>query len=82
MGMEKPKRPRDGNKLAKMIVDIATGEHADILPKSDKNPQAVSSGRLGGLKGGKVRNERLTQEQKTKIALDAARARWEKAKKD
>ena len=35
-------------------------------------------GRLGGLKGGKVRAERLTPERRTEIAKKAAAVRWNK----
>ena len=36
------------------------------------------AGRLGGLKGGKVRAERLTAEERKSIAKRAAEARWSK----
>ncbi len=73
---KKPKRPRDLSLLAKKIVEIATeGEGEE---PSDKNPHAVALGRLGGLKGGKARKEKLTPEQRKKIARKAAKARWEK----
>jgi hypothetical protein len=41
-----------------------------------KNPAAVALGRLGGLKGGKARAEKLSAEQRTVIARKAAEARW------
>lgn len=49
-------------------------------PKSakEKNPAAVALGRLGGLKGGKARAEKLTPEQRKEIARIAANARWRK----
>jgi hypothetical protein len=50
-----------------------------IISRSEnegKNPLAVALGRLGGLKGGKARAEKLTAEQRRKSALKAARARW------
>ncbi|MGB8992958.1 MAG: hypothetical protein WCD80_12960 [Desulfobaccales bacterium] len=76
---KKPKRPRDLNVLAKTIVDIATeGEPAE--EPSDKNPHAVALGRLGGVKGGKARAEKLTPEQRSEISRKAAKARWEKEK--
>lgn len=37
-------------------------------------------GRLGGLKGGKARAERLSPERKREIAQKAIAARWAKAK--
>jgi hypothetical protein len=43
-----------------------------------KNPAAVALGRLGGLKGGKARAEKLTPEQRKEIAIKAAQARWGK----
>ena len=46
-----------------------------------KNPAAVALGRLGGLKGGKARAEKLTPEQRSEIARRAVMARWLKAKK-
>ena len=49
------KRPRDPAQLAKLIVDNATGEVADIEPEGKKkDPAAVERGRSGGLKGGKA----------------------------
>ncbi len=44
----------------------------------EKNPAAVELGRLGGLKGGKARAEKLTPEQRKEIARKAAKARWDK----
>ncbi len=73
----KPKRPRDINELAKSIVDIATGETPAMPPAdSGKNPAAVALGRLGGLKGGKARAEKLSKKQRSDIARRAAKSRW------
>jgi hypothetical protein len=47
-----------------------------------KNPAAVALGKLGGSKGGKIRAARLSPEQRTAIAAQAARARWAKEKAD
>ena len=41
-----------------------------------KNPLAVAMGRLGGLKGGKARAEKMTDEERRASALRAAKARW------
>lgn len=75
----KPKRPRDPNQLAKLIVSIATGEVEDENPDAGKDPAAVSLGRKGGLKGGKARAAKLTPEQRKEIAQLAAQARWKKS---
>jgi hypothetical protein len=70
------KRPRDPNQLAKLIVDIATGEAEDTVSESKRNPKR--RGRAGGLKGGKSRSASLTPEQRQDIARVAAQARWKK----
>jgi hypothetical protein len=69
------KRPRDLNQLAKSIVDEATGQ-TEALPPDTRDPLAVELGRRGGLKGGKARAAKLTQEQRTAIAKKAAAKRW------
>lgn len=51
---------------------------ADFADTPIKNPNAVALGRLGGLKGGKVRANKLTPEQRKEIARKAAQARWSK----
>ncbi|MEK6777619.1 MAG: hypothetical protein AABY87_12200 [bacterium] len=73
----KKKRPADINKLAAKIVEVATeGETPEA--NTGKNPAAVALGRLGGLKGGKARADKLTPEERSEIARKAARTRWEK----
>ena len=72
-----PKRPRDPNQLAKLVVDLATGEAVEVTsPKKD--PAAVARGRLGGEKGGRVRADRLTPEDRQASARKAVQARWSK----
>lgn len=80
----KPNRPRDPNQLAKMIADLATGD-ALIEPQRTEDGRdlaAVLLGRRGGLKGGRARAEKLTPEQRQKIARDAAAARWKRKATD
>jgi hypothetical protein len=45
---------------------------------SGKNPHAAALGRLGGLKGGRARAERLTAKERRQIAEKAARERWKR----
>lgn len=74
-----PRRPRDRNQLAKLVVDIATGEAEE--PKEtgpEKNPAAVALGKLGGAKGGKARAAKLSAKRRSEIAKTAAQARWSK----
>lgn len=71
------KRPRNPNELPKFVLDIATGEREDTeLPDDGRNPAAVALGRLGGLKGGKARAEKLSKKRRADIARRAAMARW------
>jgi hypothetical protein len=72
------KRPRDANQLAKMIVDIASGEVED-RPTKEKSPAAVARGKAGGSKGGAARAARLTDAQRAEIARLAAQTRWKKS---
>ena len=46
----------------------------------EKNPHAAALGRLGGLKGGLARAAALTSEERRAIAVNAAKARWTKAR--
>lgn len=69
------KRPRDPAQLAKLIVDIATGEVEDRPPTPEeqgKDPAAAAMGR----KGGKARAEKMTAVQRKDMAKKAAKARW------
>lgn len=60
----------DLNQLAARLVHKATD------PQPERESPAQSSGRKGGLKGGKARAEKLSAEQRSEIAKKAARARW------
>ena len=77
-GMKKRKLPRDISQLAKSIVDLATDEKPEA-ERPEKNQAAVELGRLGGMKGGKARAEKLTPKRRSEIAKKAAKARWQKS---
>ncbi len=68
------KKNKDINSIAASIVEQTTNEHV-------KNPAAVALGRLGGLKGGKARAEKLSPMRRKEIARKAALARWNKLNK-
>ena len=70
------KRPRDPNQLAKLILDIATGEKENVRPVAPKAGQ-----RKGGLKGSKARAKKLSLIliRRKRIAARAAQARWQKS---
>jgi hypothetical protein len=78
---QKKKLPKDTNKKAKSIVDMATKEDQAAITIDGKNAAAVELGRKGGLKGGKARAEALTAKRRREIAQKAAAARWGKSAK-
>ena len=71
--MPKVKRPRDPNQLAKLMVDIATGD-VEEPEETERAKRARKAGEHGGL----ARAAKLTPEQRTGIARHAASARWKK----
>jgi hypothetical protein len=71
--MKHPKRPRDPAQLAKLMIDIASGEVQDAVGKAPNRAK-------GGRKGGKARAVALTPEQRSAIARAAAGARWKKGR--
>jgi len=68
------KRPRDPNQLAKLMVDIATGEAEQ--PEMSANEKRASK---AGTVGGPARAKALTPDQRSEIASIAAAARWKKS---
>lgn len=64
------KRPKnlDLNQLAKRLVDEAIGEEEKAPEPKNKDSDAV--------KRGKARAEKLTPEQRSEIAKNAAQKRW------
>jgi len=75
----KKKTNKDVNITAAHIVEQTTNKP---IPKpsqkkpKEKNPAAVALGRLGGLKGGKARAEKLSAKRRKEIAKKAAETRW------
>jgi len=72
----KEESPKDPNELAAFIVEQTTGESQVEEKPREKNPAAVTLGRLGGKKGGPARAQKLTSEQRKSIARKAALVRW------
>jgi hypothetical protein len=75
--MTTPKRPRDANQLAKLVLDIATGEEPEAMPE-EAEPKLQAAAVLRGRKGGKARAGALTPEERSEIARKAAETRWGK----
>ena len=72
-----PRRPRDPAQLAKLMVDIATGEVEDRERTPEErgvDPAASAMGR----KGGPARAASMTPDRRAEIAKKAAAKRWGK----
>jgi hypothetical protein len=78
--MRKRSSIEPGGQSSEDLTQALNEMDSDESPPSDidhvKNPAAVALGRLGGLKGGKARAEKLTPDQRSAIARRAAVARW------
>jgi hypothetical protein len=68
------KQPRDVNQAAHEMVLRSTGEPT----KSEISRFMAAMGRKGGKKGGKARAAKMTDEERSKSASNAARAKWAK----
>lgn len=82
MAKKKPvkKKPqKDTQQIARKVLDSVVPD-AEKPAEPEKNPAAVALGRLGGLKGGKARAQKLTAKKRSEIAKKAAAARWNKSK--
>ena len=72
-GPKGEKRPADVIGNAVKVMQIATGEaEEEFDEKPEKNEAAAAMGR----KGGKARASKLTAEQRSEIAKQAAAKRW------
>jgi hypothetical protein len=74
----KPAKSTPRPKAKQDAEDVDRAEAEGMAQPQGKNPAAVALGRLGGLKGGKARADKLTKEKRRKIAKKAAEARWTK----
>jgi hypothetical protein len=76
---KRPKRPRDPAQLAKLMIDIASGEVEDREPTPEergKDPAAAALGR----KGGAARAARMSSSERRAAAKKAAKSRWYRQK--
>ncbi len=71
-----PKRPRDPNVLAKLIVDMSTGEVPNDSPSPGHETPEIAARRKWAKKGGKARAKKLSEQKRRQIAKKAAQARW------
>ncbi|MBI4267474.1 MAG: histone H1 [Chloroflexi bacterium] len=72
------KKEHDFAVTAFRVVQEATGQLPPEPQKPKKQFDAKALGHKGGLKGGKARAAKLTPEQRSNIAKNAAKARWGK----
>lgn len=74
----KKQEPKDANQTAfdalQRVLELTEGTEG-------KNPLAVALGRLGGLKGGRARADKLTKAELRESARKAAQARWKNQSK-
>ncbi len=63
------------NQIASSIVD-ALDRDKPREQEPERNPHAVALGRLGGLKGGPARANKLSPIKRKNIARKAAQTRW------
>lgn len=71
---KQPKRPRDPNQLAKLMIDIASGD-VEVAEKTATEKRASKAGSVGG----PARAKALSPQQRSEIASIAASARWKKS---
>ena len=70
---KQPKRPRDPNQLAKLMIDIATEGKSEPSPTP-----STDKARKAGIVGGPARAKILSPERRKEIAQKAATTRWKK----
>ena len=73
--------PKDQNQLAAEVVRLSTEGTLPNSPPAAVTAYLAQIGRVGGLKGGKARARKLSNERKSEIARKAAQARWRTSKK-
>jgi len=69
---------RNRRRTANSLVFFAWQHPCPVasMAQRRKNPHAMALGRLGGLKGGRARAEKLSARRRREIARQAAIARW------
>ncbi len=71
----------DVNETAHRVMLEATGQPEKTAPpgersEDEKNPEAVKRGAKGGRRGGPVRASKLSPEERSEMAKEAALSRW------
>jgi hypothetical protein len=72
----------DVNQIAaRMVRHIVDATEPDLSDEDTRKRLAQALGRRGGLKGGKARAAKLSAEQRSQSASNAAKARWKSDRK-
>jgi len=69
---------KDPNQIAAAVVAISTADEPTDMDKATISRAMAAMGRKGGKIGGKRRLETMSKSERTRIATQAARARWKK----
>lgn len=82
MPKKPPKLRPDAAEIAYRVMLEATGQAERTPPpgERERNPEAVRRGAKGGKKGGRVRADQLSPDQRSEIARKAATSRWDRRK--
>lgn len=75
-----PKRSRKPSTDPNVVAFNALQDLIESGETIGKNPLAVALGRMGGLKGGKARADKMTADERRASAVKAATARWSERK--
>src|SRR5438552_4129012 len=75
-GPQGQKRPADVIGTAIVVAKIATGEIEETRIAPSKDPAAVARGRRGGPRGARARADKLSPDERRRIAAHAASKRW------
>lgn len=75
------KPPKDVNEFGRYMVDLTTASEPPKVTDDEVSRVMANLGARGGRIGGKRRLETMTPEQRSAVALKAARARWGKRKR-
>jgi hypothetical protein len=79
--MKKSKRPKDVNQLAHQLVETSTRMLG--APNYTSLSEYMSAmGRKGGKIGGKRRLETMTDKERSILASNAAKVRWQKKRRN
>ena len=77
-----PSAPATPNQLAKMIVDLSTGNISDESKNDSEENKNVVRARNAGRVGGAARALSVSKLRRSEIAKEASLARWKKDRTD